>query len=257
MQNIDPLFILQPIIVIGFSLAVVLYWHRKHPISLAVLGFALLAYGGGIAVKVLFQYVTVPLLIPRYANDWILGLYFGLQTIVFEVGGAFLVASYAISRRRIRSDDAEGYGLSLALWENAGLLGAVALVNILYYAVVISSGGSMAESLYGLLSRNQPQLFSAPLEAIPIVAWGILERVSSLLVHFSWGYLCVKSAYLHKKEYLLLALPMGMIDFLVPFASVLSIPIFEGIVFTLGVICLIASQEATRSIRPSRRRRKA
>ena len=82
MQNIDPLFILQPVIVIAFSLAVVLYWHRKHPISLAVLGFSLLAYGGAIAAKALFQYATVPLL-PRSSNDWVLGLYLGLQTVVF------------------------------------------------------------------------------------------------------------------------------------------------------------------------------
>jgi len=254
MQNVDPLFILQPIIVIAFSLAIVLYWHRKHPITPAVLGFSLLAYGGAITVKAIFQYATIPLLLTR--SDWVLGLYLGLQTVVFEVGGAFLVARYAISKRRMRGEDAEGYGLTLALWENAGLLGILALVNILYYAAVISTGGPLAENLYILLSKNQPQLFSTPLEAIPIIAWGTLERVSSLLVHFSWGYLCVKAAYLHKKKYLALALPMGMVDFLVPFVLVLSIPIFECVVFALSVICLIASLEATRPSRRSQKRRK-
>ena len=147
--------------------------------------------------------------------------------------------------------------MSLALWENVGLLGALALVNVLYYAAVISSGGPMADITYRFLSSDQPQLFSAPLEAIPIVAWGTLERVSSLLAHFSWGYLCVKSAYLHKKKFLALALPMGMVDFLVAYVRVLTIPIFECIVFVLGVICLVTSLETTRLHSASKKRRKS
>jgi hypothetical protein len=255
MQNIDPLFIVEPIVVIGFSLALVLYWNRKHPIGWMVLAFSLLAYGGAIAAKFLFQYVTVPILLPNTSSDWILGLYLGLQTVVFEIGGAFLVARFAVSRQKMHGKDAEAYGLSLALWENGGLLGALALVNVLYYAAVISSGGPMGDNLYGLLSKTQPQLFYAPLEATPIVAWGVLERVSSLLVHFSWGYLCVKSVYLHKKKYFLLALPMGMIDSLVPFVQALTVPIFECTVFTLGIACLIASLEATKPMKRSSRRK--
>lgn len=255
MQNIDPLFIVEPLIVIGFSLALVLYWNRKHPIGWMVPAFALLAYGGAIAAKVLFQYVTVPLLLPLTSSDWILGLYLGLQTVVFEIGGAYLVARFAFSKRKMDGKDAEAYGLSLALWENGGLLGALALVNVLYYAAVISSGGPMADNLYSLLSKTQPQLFYSPLEAMPLVAWGVLERVSSLLVHFSWGYLCVKSVDLQRKKYLVLALPMGMIDFLVPFVQVLTVPIFEGIAFVVGVACLIVSLEATRPKKRSSQRK--
>jgi hypothetical protein len=256
MQNIDPLFIVEPIIVIGISVAIVLYWNRKHPIGWMVLAFSLLAYGGAIAAKLLFQYVTVPILLPRISSDWILGLYLGLQTVVFEIGGAFLVARYAVSRRKMIGKDAEAYGLSLALWENGGLLGALALVNVLYYAAVISSGGPMADNLYGLLSKAQPQLFYSPLDVMPIVAWGILERVSSLLVHFSWGYLCVKSVSLDRKQYLLLALPMGMIDALVPFVKVLTLPIFECAIFTLGIVCLIVSLEATKPTKRSTQRKR-
>ena len=257
MQNIDPLFIVEPIIVIGFSVALILYWNRKRPIGWLVLAFSLLAYGGAIAAKVLFQYVTVPILLPSISSDWILGLYLGLQTVVFEIGGAFLVARFAVSRRKMNGKDAEAYGLSLALWENGGLLGAIALVNVLYYAAVIASGGPMADNLYGLLSKAQPQLFYSPLDAMPIVAWGILERVSSLLIHFSWGYLCLKSAYQHRKQYFLLALPMGMVDALVPFVKILTIPIFECTIFTLGIVCLIASLEVTKPTkRSSQRKRK-
>ena len=251
MQNIDALFIVEPVLIIGFSLALVLYWNRKRPIGWVVPAFALLAYGGAIAAKVLFQYLTAPILLTLTSSDWLLGLYLGLQTVVFEVGGAFLVARFAVSRRKMDGKDAEAYGLSLALWENGGLLGAIALINVLYYAAVISSGGPMADNLYTLLSKTQPQLFYSPLEAMPILAWGLLERVSSLLVHFSWGYLCVKSVYPHKRKYLFVALPMGMIDFLVPFVQVLTVPTFESVVFVFGVACLIISLEATRPMKRS------
>jgi hypothetical protein len=254
-QNIDPLFILQPIIVIAFSVALVIYWYRKHPFGLAVLGFSFLAYAGAIAVKLIFQYVTVPLVLPLSAPEWVLGVYLGLQTVVFEVGGAFLVAKYAVSKRMMGGGDGEAYGLSLAMWENAGLLGVISLVNLLYYVAVLSSGGPLADSLYSVLVKNQPGLFYTPLQAAPLIAWGTIERVSSLLVHFSWGYLCVKAAYTHKREYLMLALPMGMVDFLVPFAGLLTVPIFECIVFLIGVVCLIASLEVTRTKRTSRKRK--
>lgn len=246
LQNVDPLFILEPIVVIGFSLAAVVYWHRKHPISLAVLVFSLLAYGGAIVVKLLFQYVTGPFLLPLFSSAFILGFYLGIQTVVFEVGGAFLVARFAVARGKMRGDDAVGYGLGLALWENAGLLGILSLINVLYYAAAIYSGGPMADYLYNILSKTQPQLFYSPIEAFPLVGWGILERVSSLLVHLSWGYLCVRSAYDHRRNYLLLALPMGMIDMLVPFVQLLTVPIFECVIFVLGVLCLIVSLEATK-----------
>ena len=254
-QDIDPLFILQPIIVIAFSVAIVLYWYRKHPFGLPVLGFSLLAYVGAIVAKLLFQYATVPLILPLSAPNWVLGIYLGLQTVVFEVGGAFLVARYAVSRKLMREQDGEAYGLGLALWENAGLLGVISLVNLLFYVAVLSSGGPVAESLYTTLSKAQPGLFYTPLKVAPLIAWGTIERVSSLLVHFSWGYLCVKAAVLHKKEYLMLALPMGMIDFLVPFAGLFTVPVFECIIFVISVICLIASLEVTRSKKPSRKRK--
>lgn len=250
MQNIDPLFIIEPVIIIGFSVSTVLYWYRKHGFSRAVLGFSLLAYGGAIGLKVLFQYLTAPaFLAASRASVWWLGLYIGLQTVIFEVGGAFLVARFAISRRKMRQSDAVAYGLGLAFWENGVLLGVVALVSTFSYFIVLSQGGQAAESMYGLLSSSQPRLFYSPQSALPLVGWGLLERVSSLMVHLSWGYLCVKSVAQHKRELLFLALPMGFIDFLVPFLQILTVPLFEIVVFMLAAICVFMSVYATRSNR--------
>lgn len=250
MQNIDSLFIIEPAIVIGFSVGIVLYWYRKHGFSKTVLGFSLLAYGGAIGLKVLFQYLTAPaFLAATQSSVWWLGLYLGLQTVVFEVAGAFLVARFAISRRKMKRSDAVAYGLGLALWENGVVLGVVALLSAFSYFIVLSQGGRAAESMYELLSSTQPQLFLPPQSALPLVGWGVLERVSSLMVHLSWGYLCVKSAAQHKRGYLFLALPMGFIDFLVPFVQILTLPLFEIVVFMFAAICVFASVYATRSLR--------
>ena len=241
-QSIDLIFVLQPIIVIAFSVGILLYWNWKEGISRYVLSFALLGYGGAVAAKIGFQYLTVPTFLSiSQGSLWLLGLYLAFQTVVFEIGGTFLVARFAVSRRRMKRSDGVGYGLGLAFWENAVLISATSLLTLLFYSITIAQGGAAAESLYALLSKSQPQLFFPPPEALQIIGWGVLERVSSLMAHLSWGYLCLRSAVSHRKGYFLLALPMGSIDFLVPFAGVMPLPLFEIIVFMLAAFCVLAA----------------
>jgi len=45
MQNVDPVFILQPLVVIVFSTALIVYWHFRRSLGLRVLVFSLIAYG--------------------------------------------------------------------------------------------------------------------------------------------------------------------------------------------------------------------
>ena len=146
----------------------------------------------------------------------------------------------------MKRNDAVAYGLGLAFWENGVFVGVIALLSTISYFIVLSQGGQAAESMYALLSTTQSQLFYSPQSALPLIGWGLLERVSSLMVHLSWGYLCVKSAAQHRREYLLLALPMGLIDFLVPFVQILTLPLFEILVFMLAAVCVLASVYATR-----------
>ena len=247
MQNIDPVVTLEPIIVIGFSVGTLLYWHWREGVTKYVLGFSLLGYGGAVAAKAAFQYLTAPSFLSiSQGSLGLLGLYLSLQTVVFEVGGAFLVARFAVSRHKLRRRDGVGYGLGLAFWENAVLLGATSILSLLFYSITIAQGGAAAESLYVLLSKSQPQLFAPPLEALQIVGWGVLERISSLMAHLSWGYLCLRSAVSRRKDYLLLALPMGLIDFLVPFAGTMPLALFEILVFMLAAFCVLAAVYATR-----------
>ena len=71
---------------------------------------------------------------------------------------------------------------------------------------------------------------------LQLVALGTIERLGSILVHFSWGILVVVAAASRRTKYFLVALPMGLVDFLVPFAPSLGLPEFEGIAFGL-VVC--------------------
>jgi uncharacterized membrane protein YhfC len=247
LENIDPIYLLQPVVLIAFSIGTLLYWRWREGFTRWVLAFSLLAYGGAIAAKVSFQYATIPgFLSISHGSLWMLGLYFGLQTMIFEVGGAFLVARFALSRQKMKEGDGVAYGLGLAFWENGVLLGAISLLNVLLYFFTISQGGAAADSLYALLSTTQPQLFYPVVPALEAMSWGLLERVSSLMVHLSWGYLVVKSAASQKKSYLLLALPMGLIDFIVPFAQTVPVSIFEITVFLLAALCVFATAYSTR-----------
>jgi hypothetical protein len=240
LQNIDPVFLLQPIITIGFSVVLVVYWHYKRRFTRAALFYSLLAYVGAIAAKIIVQNLTLgSLLLLVGDNAPVLGTYLGLQTVFLEVGGAFLVARFALSRRALKKNDAEGYGLGLGLWENAGVVGGLGLINLIVIYTTLASGNPLAQQLYSSVLATNPTLFDPPFQALPLIGWAILERVSSLLLHISWGYLTLMAAYMHKRSYLLAAMPMGFIDFIVPFNALLTLPILEAIVFAIAVGCLI------------------
>jgi hypothetical protein len=205
-----------------------------------------LAYAAAIAAKVVLQTLTSSAFLARFQGDLvILGLYLGLQTVVFEVGGAYLVATYSVSRGKFSKRDAEAYGLGLALWENGIILGILPVINLIIYFATLSSNTPASQALYSELVKIQPQLFD-PNQILLAAPFGLLERVSSLLVHFSWGVLCVLSASYHERKFLLFALPMGLIDFFVPFARYLPLPTFELMIFMFAVACLWIALEAKR-----------
>jgi hypothetical protein len=251
-QNIDLVYLLQPIVTILFSVGLVVYWHYRRSFRRAILRYSLLAYAGAIAVKVVLQALTYSAFHARFGgNPWALGVYFGVQTVFFEVGGAFLVAAWAVSRGKLDAKDAESYGLGLALWENAGYLGVLGLVNFVAVYVMLAVGGPTSQQVFSSLITTRPELFYTPLEALPLIGYGILERVSSLLFHFSWGYLCLLAAFHRKKSYFLVALPMGLVDFFVPFATSLTVPVFEWGIFVLGLGALVGALLVARSLRHS------
>jgi YhfC intramembrane metalloprotease len=248
-QNIDPLFILQPVVVIIVASALMVYWYFKRRFHKEVWLYTLIAYGAAIALKYAVQIPTITLVTNAFgAHSLGLGIYYGLQTAVFEVGLAFVVAWWAVSHGKLAEKDAEAYGAGLAFWENAAFLSALSLVNLVSYYVILSNNTSLAKTLYTQLNTTAPGLFASASEALRSVVLGTLERVSSIMIHFSWGYLCIMAAVYRKKWLFLIALPMGFIDFLVPFAQN-SIVLFEAVFFSLSILSLLVAWYATKQVR--------
>ena len=246
MQNINPLFAISPIIVIIISSALLVYWYRKRHFQWTVLVFSLAAYAGAIGLKYAVQIPTINLV--KDSGPFVLGAYYGLQTVAFEVGLAFFVALIAVRYRELGGKDGEGYGAGLGFWENAGLLGILPLINYVAYFSILSSNSTLSQQLYDQLIANAPQLFSSNQAALGLVALGVIERVSSLIVHFAWGYLCFMAAYHRKPRLFLIALPMGLIDFFVPFAAN-SVILFEVLFMALAMVSVLVAWYVTKNLR--------
>jgi hypothetical protein len=253
LQNIDPIWFLQPLSFTGLGFGLVIFWYFKRRFSRGALLYSLIAYGGAIAVKEALQLATYRQFYSTYGHnsDVALGLYFGLQTVFFEVGGAYIVARFALSRNKMNVDDAEGYGLGLGFWENGVLLGVLALFNIVADYAILSMGTSshVANLVYNALNASSPSYFSPPATVLPMIGYSFMERVTSVLFHLSWGYLCLFSVYFHKRKYFLIALPMGLLDFIVPFEQRLSLPAFEVLVLVLGICAITLTWFVTRKQR--------
>jgi len=254
MQNIDPVLFIQPLIVIAISLGLVIYWRIKRRFTIWILLYSLAAYAIAILAKTIFQAFTYSQLINAFGLvSPITGLYFGLQTVFLEVGLAYFFAVYAVGQKKFTGGDASGYGIGLAFWENGIYLGVLSLVSLAAIYAVLASGLPAAQQLYNTLLTSAPQYFDSPAQLLPSICWGILERISSILGHFSWGYLCVFAAVFRRRLYFLVALPMGMIDFFVVYAGVLGIAAFELLIFALSVASFVLALLITRKDRNSQK----
>jgi YhfC intramembrane metalloprotease len=247
-QNIDPLWFAFPVIVIAFSAGLLLFWASRRSLTRKVLLVALAAYAAAIALKGVVQILTASSVQEAFGYTSVPdAAYFGAQTAVFEVGGAFLLAGVAARRKWLSARDAEGYGLSLAFWENGVLLGVLTLLGWVATYAILSTGGSLADMVYSSLQSSGSQLLYGPAEALPLIAYGILERVTSLMVHLAWGILAVAFAVTGRKSYFLLAFPMGFIDSLVVYDSYLGLGVFEAVAFVIAAGCLGAAWFASRN----------
>jgi hypothetical protein len=236
LQNIDPVFIIQPAVVIAICVGLLVYWRSRRGFGLEVIWYALIAYGAAIALKYAVQLPTLGAVQGYFGDESVgLGIYYGAQTAIFEVGLAFVVAWYMVRKGRMKRKDAEAYGASLAFWENAVLLGVLSLVDLVAYYFVLTTNSSTAQTVYDQLSKSSPGLFDPVSQALKSVALGTLERISSIMLHSAWGYLCALAAVYRKKTLFLVALPMGFVDFLVPLADLIGLALFEAVVFGLAL----------------------
>jgi len=247
MQNIDPIFILQPAVVIAISSGLLVYWYIKRRFHPMVLIYSLIAYAVAIALKYAVQIPTYSFVSANFGQHSVgLGVYFGLQTVFFEVGLAYAVAWHAVKQGKLAAKDCEAYGSGLAFWENAVLLSALSLINLIAIYSVLSQNTPLAQTVYSQISGNAPNLFDPTSKALVSVGLGTWERISSILIHFAWGYLCLFAAVRKKKRLFLIALPMGFVDFLVPFAQPGNLVFFEGVVFALAILSVVVAWYAVK-----------
>ncbi len=212
--------------------------YRKRGLELAVLAISAVSYFLAIALKTVLQSFTLAGIESAFGYSSVpTALYFGAQTAIFEVFGAYLFV--LAFRRHIRQKNAEAYGLSLAFWENGVLLGLLPLISLVSDFFIIASGPPSLSSLVsGELQKSSPGLFVGTLQALPVIGYSILERVSSLMLHFAWGFLVVTSISFSRKRYLAYAIPIGFVDSVVPFAGILGLPLTEAIFSAIGVAAL-------------------
>lgn len=245
--NFNPVYFIEPISSIVIVLLVLLRY-RGRGLTIAVLFLAALSYFSAIAAKVVLQHFTFTWVSNTFGYSSIpTALYFGAQTSVFEVFGAYLVARKW--NKQIGQKNAESYGLSLAFMENAILIGGISLINLSANYLIIATGpASLATYIHDQLVTASPALFYGTFSALHIIGYSVLERISSLILHFSWGFLVVTSVTTKRPAYLALAMPFGFVDALVPYAAVMGIPLFEATVFVLAIIILAIALTARKKL---------
>lgn len=252
-MEIDPILFLSPLLSLGITLGAVLYWWRRRCFRSIVILLTLFAYFLAIALKIVVQSFTVVQVEKAFGTVSVgFGLYLGLQTVLFEVGLAYAFALIGARIFKLEKKDAASFGLGLAFWENGVLLGIYPLFQLSLIYVSLLGNSSSAATTYFHIATSNPSYFYGPAKLLPSVLYGALERISSLLAHTAWGVLVVLSAVTKRKIFLAIALPMGLLDALVPFASVTSIAAFEAGIFLLSLgfimVAVIARRSSTEPI---------
>lgn len=96
----------------------------------------------------------------------------------------------------------------------------------------------MCEEISGF-TRGKPEIFLAVFERLENRFVVIAESVRSIRL----------DKMQNARRYFLIALPMGLVDFFVPFAAGLGILVFESLIFVLGLGCLGLAWFVTKALR--------
>lgn len=248
-ENINAIVILSPTASLAISLSLLVYMVRVGRLGRAVFGYAMVAYfiaiGGKIVLQSFTSHYTTPS--PDFSNT-LLGLYYGLQTSFFEIGFAYLFAMI-ITRRGYNVRYAGGYGISLSFAENGLLLGLFSLIQLVSIYMIIFLGiDPLSNMLSEELRKRNPELFLSTTEILPLVGLSIVERISSILAHYSWGVLVFLAAVMRRPRYFAIAFPMGFIDSLVPFSRIAGLYLVELIVFILALSFLLIAKTIYKSV---------
>ena len=79
MQNIDPIFILEPVITIIIATGFLLHWYFKRRFHPMVIVYSLIAYAVAITLKYAVQIPTINIIINAFGQRRVLGVYYGYK----------------------------------------------------------------------------------------------------------------------------------------------------------------------------------
>jgi hypothetical protein len=113
---------------------------------------------------------------------------YGILTTIFEPGLAYLFS-------RFIKENPKTYGIGLAFWENVIFEGLLELPN-----AFIATTTTVLSLSY-------------------IVAIKIMDRTSSLLIHYSWGVSAYYSFWRKELKYIISMAPLGMVDSLAAYVN--------------------------------------
>lgn len=119
---------------------------------------------------------------------------YGALTAVFEIGLAYAFVS--VYTGGYRPDKGWAYGVYLAFFENAILIGALGLLSLLALSLTSSQAGE------GTLGPG----------AVLTAVSASFERISSLIAHGVWGYMVFYAAMNRKPIQALLPVPLAFVD---------------------------------------------
>ncbi len=219
-MHVNPTEFLSPAIALAVGILPVLYFRWKG----SFFGAAAMAYIFAIAAKAIVQasfpnFFQTPSL-PTY-------LAYGLLTFVFEVGLAYLILLPFWKGETAPTYHAGWtYGVYLAFYENALLLGALPLLTLL---VVSSPAVQLATNPYAV-------------SFLPVALPYLGERTSSLIAHATWGLVVYAALWRRRPWLVLTALPMAMIDAIAAwwdFTHAVSYPLLVVIFLTYTVLTAI------------------
>ncbi|MBB5254411.1 hypothetical protein [Sulfurisphaera ohwakuensis] len=188
----------------AFILALISFIIGVIPLFLVKRNFLILMIAAAAYFSAIFSKTIIQLFFLNFFQtpQLLTYLVYGLLTAITEPGFAYLFVRYT-------NKHPQTYGVSLAFWENGVLVGLI----------------PMLESVF-LPNENLPMLM--------LIAVKIMDRSSSLLVHYSWGVCAYLSYWKKDIKYLLSVAPLGFVDSLTAYVH-----LTHGNLFTASLPTLI------------------
>lgn len=219
-------FYLGPIIAIIVGLLPLVFLKK---INYFLIGVAALAYFTAIGSKIVMELLFEPFFTTSSIQVYVA---YGLLTLVFEIGYAYVFLLFISKNNKLEMKDSVSYGAYLGFYENFILLGVLALLSLIVYALTPAS--ALPQSMVSFYSGSY----------LPFALPHLVDRLSSMIAHMFWGFMVFISVIKRTPKYFLYSMPMAFVDSIAAwwdFTHVVSYPIISIVIlsFTTAIACLM------------------